>query len=189
MPPLKNSTLILRIPLKLKQKIEDLAKENNISASEFVRKLIEDSIYKDEQEIKEHIQFVNSLSKHIDELLKKSSRELDSGNAEEYTKEIHEYKKLLYMHQSKVIKLLSEKLNIDNADLITFNNDKKFIHLKRELMKNITEYNKPYEEFFKDFNMNDKIESALKDEYLAELTWERADRLYSQFLKKYEGSQ
>ena len=37
--------------------------------------------------------------------------------------------------------------------------------------------------------MNDKIESALKDEYLAELTWERADRLYSQFLKKYEGSQ
>ena len=51
------------------------------------------------------------------------------------------------MHQSKVIKLLSEKLNIDNADLITFNNDKKFIHLKRELMKNITEYNRIFQGF------------------------------------------
>jgi hypothetical protein len=181
MPTAKDGTIIIRVPLRLKEKIEDLAKEKNISSSEFIRKLIEDSVFKDEKEIEEQIMFINQISKHINELLKESVMELGSGNAQMYTKEIGEYKKLLYTHQSKVIKLMSGEIKIDDSMVKLIKDDLRFLNLVHEGFNQFIMVNKLNE------NYNEKIEQ--KEESIAEMEWEKTDRLYSLMLKKYEESQ
>jgi predicted DNA-binding protein len=181
MSPIKDSTLIIRIPLKLKQRIEDLAKEKKISSSELVRKLLEDSIFIHEKEIKEHIMLVNHLSK----LVKERETELDADNVEKYNKEIREYKKLLYSHQLEFIKLVSEEIGITNSEIKILKDDLKFMDLMHQGYNNLIHSNKPYDEFYNDFKILDKGKSEDHNQYLEGLSWEKTDRLYSLLLKKY----
>lgn len=179
MSPIKDSTLIIRIPLKLKQRIEDLAKQKKISSSELVRKLLEDSIFIHEKEIKEHIMLVNHLAK----LVKERAAELDADDVEKY-KEIRDYKKVLYSHQLEFIKLVSEEMGITNSEIKILKDDLKFMDLMHQGYNSLIHSNKPYDEFYNDFKMNKgNIEDS--NQHREELSWEKTGKLYSLLLKKY----
>lgn len=181
MPPIKDGTLIIRMPLKLKQRIEELAKEKKISSSEFVRTLLEDSIFIHEKEIKEHIMLINHLSK----LVKERAIELDTNNGEKYNKEVREYKKILYSHQLEFIKLVSEEIGITDSEIKILKDDLKFMDLMHQGYDNLVQSNKPYDEFYNDFKMLDKGNFEDNNQHLEELSWEKTGRLYSLLLKKY----
>jgi predicted DNA-binding protein len=181
MSPVKDSTLIIRMPLRLKQRIEGLAKEKKISSSELVRKLLEDSIFIHEKEIKEHIMLINHLSK----LVKERTIELDADNVETYNKEIREYKKLLYSHQLEFIKLISEETGITDSEIKLLKDDLKFMDLMHQGYNSLIHSNKPYDEFYNDFKMLDKGNIENSNQHLEELSWEKTGRLYSLLLKKY----
>lgn len=189
MPPAKDGTIIVRVPLKLKQKIEDMAKEKNVSASELVRKLIEESVYKNEKELEEQIQFVNNISRYIDNLLKESAKEPGTVDVEKYTKEIREYKKLLYTHQSKVIKLLSDNITIDDSVTKSIRDDLRFINFINDGINNFINSNTINENFIKENRLGSKKDIEQKKESIVEMEWEKTDRLYSLMLKKYEENQ
>lgn len=181
MSPVKDSTLIIRIPLKLKQRIEDLAKRKKISSSELVRKLLEDSIVIHEKEIKEHMMLINHLLK----LVKERTLELDADNADANNKEIREYKKLLYSHQLEFIKLVSEETDVIDSEIKLLKDDLKFMDLMHQGYNNLVYTNKPYDEFYNDFKMPDKGKREDRNQHLEEFFWEKTDKLYSLLLKKY----
>lgn len=181
MSPVKDSTLIIRIPLKLKQQIEALAKRKKISSSELVRKLLEDSIVVHEKEIKEHMMLINHLSK----LVKERTLELDADHADEYDKEIREYKKLLYSHQLEFIKLVSKEADITDSEIKYLKEDLNFMNLMHQGYNNLVYTNKPYDEFYNDFKMPDNGKREERNQYLEEFFWEKTDKLYSLLLNKY----
>ena len=108
----KAERLVLRITKEFKDNIENIAKEQGMSISEFVRKTLEDVVYRKDKEIEQNILMIQSIESRLKEVANFVLMDYKPNEIAQQDEEIMYYKKLLYVNQLKVIDLIIENENI-----------------------------------------------------------------------------
>lgn len=111
----KTERLIIRISVDLKNKIEDLAKKQNMTTSELVRTVLEDVVCKRDKEIEECIRMVNTIAKHSNHIMEELVFASLPQDIKRLTKELRHYKKLSYEHQLNAIEMILEDKRFKDA--------------------------------------------------------------------------
>ncbi|PKM94175.1 MAG: hypothetical protein CVU84_11985 [Firmicutes bacterium HGW-Firmicutes-1] len=105
----KNERLVLRVTPGLKQSIEELAQKQNMSVSELIRKVLEDVVCKKQKEIEQCVLMINTIAEHINHLLEQMVFVGNPKDISRITKEVRDYRKISYSHQSKAIEIIMEE--------------------------------------------------------------------------------
>jgi len=171
----KNERLVLRITSELKKSIEELAKKQNVSASELVRNVLEDVVCKKKKEIESQARMISSIDKRINHLLQElifADKEKKINNIK---KELRDYKKLSNSQQVEVIEMILEETNYS---------DSKTQQLKAAYEDDFLTYEKLIETFSEDANTK---ENAFQEKYdpIYEKLWNSTYKLYKHLCNRY----
>jgi hypothetical protein len=111
----KTERLIIRITEDLKNKIEALAKKQNITTSELVRTVLEETVCKKDKEIEECIMMVTTIAKHINSIMEELVFTSLPHEVNKLSSELRHYKKLSYEHQLNAIEMILEYEQFNDA--------------------------------------------------------------------------
>lgn len=175
----KNDRLVLRITPSLKKSIEELAKKQNVTASELVRKTLEAVVNKNQKEIEQSVLMVKTISKHINSILEDMIFATKQNDINKLTKQLRDYRRLSYSHQIKVITMITEEKNF---------NDNKTQLLKIAFESALCEYNEIFDDSDEEVLNNDNLKVInSRTEALEDKLWDSAYKLYSHLINKYFG--